>query len=361
MPPSPRPVPSLIRPIAIGAGSGAVIGVALALPASAVERLYASGLYPRLQALLTSLSNLVPVAVFDLVIVAAAALLLRGWWRAIRRAVGDRRAAPIGRALLWTAASALAGYAWFLAAWGLNYQRPPVDVRLALPPGQPTDADVAALLARAVDGANRDAEAAHAEGFPTARAVPAAVVEALHRVERRHGRPRATVPARPKRTLLAPYFRVAGVDGLTAPAVLETLLNPDLTGPERPFVLAHEWAHLAGYAPEADANFIAYLATQEAGVAARYSSWIFLIGEAAAQLPGEVRRPVLAALTDVPRRDLQAIARRADSRVDLVAKLGWRAYDGYLRSQGVPAGVRDYSRVLELLVRADRKASREGD
>ena len=45
-----------------------------------------------------------------------------------------------------------------------------------------------------------------------------------------------------------------------APFLLETLLNPDLTPPERPAVLAHEWAHLAGYAPEDDASFVGLLA-----------------------------------------------------------------------------------------------------
>ena len=42
------------------------------------------------------------------------------------------------------------------------------------------------------------------------------------------------------------------------------------------------------------------------------------------------------------------------ARVDLVEKVGWRVYDSYLRSQGVDDGVRSYSRVVELIVRARR-------
>ena len=41
---------------------------------------------------------------------------------------------------------------------------------------------------------------------------------------------------------------------------LETLLAPDLLDVERPFVIAHEWGHLAGFADESEANFIAWLA-----------------------------------------------------------------------------------------------------
>ena len=46
---------------------------------------------------------------------------------------------------------------------------------------------------------------------------------------------------------------------MTDPFLLETLLAPDLLDVERPFVIAHEWAHLAGYADESEANFVAWL------------------------------------------------------------------------------------------------------
>lgn len=334
------------------------VAALLPLPASLVDRLYGRGIYPPLQALVTSLSNLAPIALFDLVIVGAAAWLLWTWWRGLGALVTRRAWAPTGRALVTTASLSAAIYLWFLAVWGLNYARPPLEVRLALPAATPSASDVAVLLDQSVAEANtlyRDAH--HVEGFVPYSAEHS-VAAALHAVEARHGRPRPTVPGTPKPTLLAPYFRMAGVDGLTAPMALETLLNPDLTGPERPFVLAHEWAHLAGYAPEADANFVAWLVTQEPGIAAptRYSGVLFLLSEAARQVPAEVRRAHLAALGAGPRQDLADIASRMASRVDLVERVGWRVYDSYLRSQGVAEGVRSYSRVVELIVRARRQA-----
>jgi hypothetical protein len=71
-------------------------------------------------------------------------------------------------------------------------------------------------------------------------------------------------------------------------------------------------------------------------------------------VPREPRREALAALAGGPRADLAAIERRAAAQVDVVQRLGWRVYDGYLRSQGVAEGVRSYSRVTELLVRFER-------
>ena len=55
------------------------------------------------------------------------------------------------------------------------------------------------------------------------------------------------------------YFRWAAIDGMTDPFFLEVIVNPDVLPVERPFVLAHEWAHLAGYADESEANFVAWL------------------------------------------------------------------------------------------------------
>jgi hypothetical protein len=62
------------------------------------------------------------------------------------------------------------------------------------------------------------------------------------------------------------------------------------------------------------------------------------------------------ALAAGPRADLAAIERRAAAQVEVVQRVGWRVYDGYLRSQGVAEGVRSYSRVVELIVRAERAA-----
>jgi len=333
----------------------AIGAAALPRPADGVEWFYAHGLYPPLQAALTGVSNLVPVAMFDVMVVVATALIAWWWGRALVESVGARRWRPLGRAGMTTVTLAAGLYLWFVLAWGLNYARPPIEQRLALPSAAPTAVEVGALLDEAVSRVNALYQDSRAEGFVPYRA-ETDVARALHAVEARHGRPRATVPGTPKPTLLAPYFRMAGVDGLTAPLALETLLNPDLTRAERPFTLAHEWAHLSGHAAEADANYVAWLVTQEAGTWAQtqYSGWLFLVSEAARQVPADRRRLALAALGGGPRQDLADIAARLRSRVDVVERVGWRVYDSYLRSQGVDDGVRSYSRVVTLIVQGRR-------
>ncbi|MEP7117529.1 MAG: DUF3810 family protein [Acidobacteriota bacterium] len=329
-------------------------------PADVVEHVYATRLYPPLQAAVTTASNLVPLAIFDVVLSAALVSAVWIWGRALFATRRTRHLRPLLSALRLTLVAAATGYLWFVAIWGLNYARPPIDVRLALPAAAATSAEVLALLDLSIERANGLYDAARADhavasdGAPNQTASDIAV--ALHAVEARQGRPRPTVPGRVKPTLLALYFRMAGVDGMTAPAALETLLNPDLTAFERPFVLAHEWAHLAGYAPEADANFVAWLTTMEPSAAPRtaYSGWLFLLSETAAQVPREARRASLLRLASGPRRDLDAIAERTRQQVEVVQRVGWRVYDQYLRSQGVQEGIVSYSRVVDLIARASR-------
>ena len=59
---------------------------------------------------------------------------------------------------------------------------------------------------------------------------------------------------------------------------------------ERPFVVAHEWSHLAGVADEGDANFLAWLACVQAPPPAQYSGWLFLYSEVAGGLRGPAQR-----------------------------------------------------------------------
>ena len=338
---------SLLKVSVIAAAGAAA---AVPVPATVVERAYAARLYPFIQSTLTPASNASPVALFDVAIVAVVVACLGGWWWSIRRARKARSLWPVLRGLGTTAAAIAAIYLWFLAAWGFNYARPPLESRLPFDQARVTPTAVRALAERAAAEANRTHGPAHAAGFPRVDEMPAALVESLHEVERRLGRPRATAPSRPKPTLLSPFFRASGVSGMLAPFFLETLVNPDLTGPERPMVLAHEWAHLAGYAPESDAGYVGLLAALSADPASQYSAWLDLTFEAATQLPPATRGLVLAALDPGPKADQAAIHERLQAMVRPVEQAAWVTYDRMLKSQGVEDGVRSYSRVIELVL-----------
>jgi hypothetical protein len=328
--------------------------VALFPPAPAlVERYYWRWLYPTLQANLTSLSNRLPIALFDVAIVAFILIALVIWTRSIRHARRQQALRSLGRGLAATLTLLAVVYLWFLAAWGLNYARPPLESTMAFDAARVTPQAVRALAEYSIDRANATHAAGHAAGFSAIHDSPQPLIDALHQVEKELGRPRPTIVAAPKWSIFTPFYRASGVSGQLGPFFLETLINPDLTGPERPAVLAHEWAHLSGYAPESDASFVGLLAAMRAGPAAEYSAWLDLASESVNQLQPVTQRLVLEKLAQGPRDDQAAIRERLKALVRPVEQVAWSSYDRMLKSQGVEEGVKSYSRVIELLIGTD--------
>jgi hypothetical protein len=315
-----------------------------------VEEVYGRRVYPIIQANLTALSNLSPIAVIDVGLVLVVAITIALWVVSLKRAK-KKRLRGIGNALMSTLTLAGIVYLWFLATWGLNYARQPLEERLPFDRSRISPAAVRTLAEFAIEQANRTHAAAHAAGFPAIDEMPRSLVTAMQEVERELGRPRTTVMAKPRWSILSPFFRASSVSGMCDPFFLETLLNPDLTGPERPIVLAHEWAHLSGYAPEDEASFVGLLAALRAGPAPEYSAWLDLAMTAADQLQPVTQQLIFKNLADGPRRDRMAIYQRVmGSRIETVDRVAWATYDQALRAQGVEEGVQSYSRVIELVL-----------
>ena len=107
---------------------GACAAAVLPVPPDAVERWYSTGLYPPVQRVLTSGSNVFPFALFDVLLVVVPVGWLAGAIRGVSRASDRRRA--VGRWALRTAVGVAALYLLFLFTWGLNYRRVPLERRL---------------------------------------------------------------------------------------------------------------------------------------------------------------------------------------------------------------------------------------
>lgn len=329
-----------------------VCGWAPMQPAT-VERWYALGVYPSVQAVLTPLSNLIPFAVLDILLVATVAFVVFCVVRAVR-AIRTRRSARPLADLIWTllvAASLL--YLVFLALWGFNYRRVPVSQHLELSAAPPTTADAVGLGSRAVAQLNRLHADAHRIGWNQPEWQDQALKSAFHGTQRLFSDSRPATVGRIKSSLLGTYFRWSSVDGMVNPFGLEVLANPDLMPWERPFVAAHEWSHLAGYANEAEANFIGWLTCVRGDVPSQYSGWLFLYWQIAAQLDASERARLAATLDEGPRADLEAIAERLRrGQFPLMRNVSWRVYDRYLKANRVDEGVRSYDEVLTLILRS---------
>jgi hypothetical protein len=320
-----------------------IAGVALLLglvpmPPDAIERWFSTGIYPVVQRAITPASNLVPFAVFDLLLIVALVVVVR---LALARAVG--RLALVG---------AIA-YLAFLALWGFNYRRLPMSERLLIQRDAPTNDAVASLGLQAVERMNALHAEAHRAGWTDAPWRSASLRQAFTETQRVLSDAPPAEPGRLKRTLLGPYFRWTSVDGMVNPFALEVLANPDLLPFERPFVAAHEWAHLAGYAHETEANLVGWLTCIRAGVPEQYSGWLYLFWQVNGEVTGDVRARLREAMAPGPRRDVDAVVdRMRRGQLPWLRTAGWAVYDQYLKANRVESGVRSYGEVVTLILRA---------
>jgi hypothetical protein len=318
----------------------------LPLPPSVVERVYSIRLYSVAQPWITRASNAAPFALFDPLVVG----VLGAWIVTAIRDLAHRYTwlqalgAIAARTLVWSSAL----YLCFLVVWGLNYRRVPLTERLQFDAVRVSADGARDLALVAVDQLN-----ALYTPAPTPR--PAgddggtSLASAFAQAQRDLGAARLAAPARPKATMFNAYFRRAGVEGMTDPFFLETLIAGDLLPFERPFVVAHEWSHLAGIADEGEASFAGWLICLRGAPHERYSGWLFLFGELSRAMSSSDRAVVFARLSPGPLGDLRAIARRMQEQVSpRLSTAGWRVYDQFLKANRVEHGAASYAEVVKL-------------
>jgi len=303
-----------------------------------VESVYVNGLYPRWEHTLFPISSALPWSLGDIVVIAGAAILVR---RVLR---GD-----------WLGAVAtIAVYAlWFEAGWGWNYDRAPIEARTAYDQSRITAPAVDALRARAIAQMNRLAPLAHAQA--SAPLDLGGLYAAWLAVVQAGGDEWTPLTGAPKPTLADPFMNATGTSGYINPLALDVHLASDLLWFERPFDLAHEWSHVAGYAREDEANFLAIVSCSRSNSpVVQYSGWVELF----LYLPPEAR---YSKKTFVPLvwADFAALRERNRRHVNIsLANLSWRTYNTYLKSNHVASGIQNYDEVTRLYLGIAR--DREG-
>jgi hypothetical protein len=329
-----------------------VLALAPVRPQS-VEAWYSTAAYPRIERALTPLSNRLPFALLDLLLVVLAAAAIVSVGTAVRVTWRTRTFGRLGRTLGHVAAGAAVIYALFLLLWGFNYRRVQMSDRLVVDRDRPTPEQVVDLALMAVAQMNTLYAAAHPDAAPVPEWQDAALRSAFADVQRALSDAPDVEPGRLKHSLLGPYFRWTGVDGMVNPFGLEVIANPDLLPFERPFVAAHEWGHLAGYANEAEANFVGWLTCVRASPRHQYSGWFYLYWQISGEVNARERTNVNASLAEGPRRDVNAvIARLRRGEIPALQRASWQVYDKYLKANRVESGLRSYGEVVTLLLRA---------
>lgn len=240
----------------------------------------------------------------------------------------------------------------FLFLWGGNYQRQPVAEQMDLAEIQNEDVAVAfayVLLEQVQQHAPSQALTAQAE-----REAIHAVSQALHTLVAELQGSAPTIPHDVKRLPAGTLVRWQSL-GVMSPWLLEPHVDSALPAPYLIVVAAHELAHSAGYAQEADADMLGMLAALRAKNSdAQYAGAFYALGKLLPALPAAVQEDIHAQLPAISQQQRHAYQQMFSDypQAEFLLKLQARAYDGYLRSQGVKGGIASYRRSITLLLRA---------
>jgi hypothetical protein len=329
-----------------------------------VEHAYARSIYPRIAAVLASVTGWMPFSIAEgvavLLMVTGVSAAARGVMRALRSPAPFR---ALGDGVLRSAIAAGAAYLVFLLLWGLNYQRQPLAASTGLSLAAPRPGELAAACAELIAQSEELRASVEEDGRGVA-IVRGGITAALSGASLGYEALDDQWPVvagesvRAKRVLLSRVLAFLGISGIFIPFTGEANVNTTLPEWTLPFVAAHEVAHQRGFAREDEANFLAYAASaRHPDPAARYS----------AALEGSLFLLAALRVADPPAHQALSTRRGPAVRRDLEALEAWRrryegraadvqekVNDAYLRAQGQD-GVATYGRMVDLLL-AERRA-----
>ncbi len=309
-----------------------------------IEHAYSNGAYPIWQHIAFAITNPFPWSLGDVAALAGVAAIVWQIVDFVRRKPRSRRAHIA--TLLLNVAAILGLYAiWFELSWGWNYARAPVETRVRFDPSLVTRSAAEALRTRAMAQMNALAAPAHAL---VARPLELGALEsAWLPVTQRGGNDWTPVVGPAKPTLANRFMQATGTSGFINPLTLNVHLASDLLWFERPFDLSHEWSHVAAYAREDEANYLAIVTClRSPDPVMQYSGWFELF----LYLPQKTH---YAHHEFVPLvwEDFAALRRRNARHINvLLAHWTWRTYNAYLKSNRIAAGIQNYDEVTRLML-----------
>jgi len=331
-----------------------VAGLTYGLPASVVESAYSQGVYPFIAFLLGSVSDAVPFSIAEVLVGLVACSIIYVPIRILRTGgpdqlrFGERVKRLLGIAAYAAVLTVCFGFVLFQLLWGLNYHRVPIETRIGW---DETRLERPNFVAKLEELATRASKERSIGPLEWDSATQTAIVGAIDQVVARLDGAPVFCAKRPKTLVMNGYFAAVGVHGITIPFTHEAHHRSDLFEFERPFIVAHERAHLAGYAPEAEANFVAFHACiASRNPLARYSGLLAIYRHFRSAASPEERVSADAKLSEAVKADIVAIATRNRNEQSDLQDLSRAVNDSYLKANAVAEGTADYGRVVKLLL-----------
>ena len=323
---------------------------------------YAKKVFPLFPHTLGRLFSLLPFSAFELLLaLLSVGALLLVLWSIFRLTQGQKARARLAQ--LWKALApplAMAGCTLlllYMLTLGVNYSRAPLAAALGLEPRPSSAEDLRLLLALLGGEAALETQniATDARGYFAQQEEPRAAARAAMRRLGEVYEPFDAYYPKPKAAICSRGLSYLQLAGIYSPFTVEANYNKDMPPTDIPFCICHELAHLAGYAREDEANFIAFLACKGSGAADfRYSGLLnalgYVLNALYAEIPAAQYRELYSDLPEQVRRDMQFNAAYWQAFAGPAAQLSRAVNDVYLKANDQPQGVKSYGRMVDLLL-----------
>lgn len=308
---------------------------------------YALYVYPVVSGVLSWLSSWTRGSLQDVALVAlvltAFALPIMAW----RKRWGWKRwALKELKLLMWT-------YVWFYMAWCTNYFRSDLYSRLEVKKEAYNEQAFNAFIADFATAINEECTADTVIDY---EALETEIKDFYGHVPERYGLATPRSWQHPKTTLFNPVYSAVGIMGFMEPLFAESCLNRELLPFDRPFVYAHEYAHLLGISSEAECNWWAFQAcTASKHQAVRFSGYkgiVMQVRKNIMMLQGkEAHDKWMSTLSPVVRKYMSSTKKYWDERMSpTLRRFHELTYNSFLKSNSITSGLRNYSEVVGMLM-----------
>ncbi len=347
--------------IALFISLGLIILRAVAFKNAAVADAYSEKVFQPLAKGLSSVVNLLPFSLTELLVVGGVltliALTIRGIARLIRYPAW--RWQRLLKSTLVAFTIALFALALFLAFHGIHYARSPLSEALGLTVKERSCEELehaTAVFARAA-GEVREGLPEDEDGvlfISSYRDLFRDSHLGWDKVGEIYPALKSSIRPVPKNVLLSHYWSYTHIVGMYMPLFVEVNINTDQPDSAIPATAAHEVAHARGFAREDDTNLAGYISCfHHPDPVWRYSGLISAWKHLNNRLYGENRdrwANAYAYITPAVARDLKAEREYWKAFETPIATISTVVNDAYLKANREEDGVKTYGQVVDLLL-----------
>lgn len=248
-------------------------------------------------------------------------------------------------------------YVWFYFGWGINYSRSSLTDRIEVDKEEFDKESFMRFLTEYTDTLNSlyIKEATHQPIL-----TETAIKEYFKSVPDKYGLCKPRSWHHMKCPLLNSLYSGSGVYGFMGPFFNESQLNSELLPIQYPFTMAHEYSHLLGVSNEAEANWWAFQAcSSQKDSTIRYSAWYSLLVHVGNNAYGLLDEEEFNEWKSTVRPEIfEQIASEhlywQEKRFGPLDTTQRFIYEMFLKGNGIPSGMKNYSEVIGLLITLDR-------